>query len=116
MPETVLGRDIAGTIEALYLDPACDAGFDVVWDGRQITSLLLERDDTQEFVRVHAAYAGAGEPGREIILVSRNLDFVMARMYALQARSLSHKTYVLRTVAEVEVQLQQRETPESVSA
>ena len=102
MPKTVVGRDIAGTIEALYLDPQFGAGFDVVWDGRNITSLLLEQDDTPAFVRLHERHSTAGEWGRDVILATRHLDFVMAGIYALQARPLAHKTYVVRTLAEVE--------------
>jgi hypothetical protein len=102
MPKTVVGHGIADTIEALYLDTECGAGFDVVWDGRNITSLLLEQDDTPAFVRLHETYGNAGEWGRDVILVTRNLDFVMAGMYALQARPLAHETYVVRTLAEVE--------------
>jgi hypothetical protein len=108
MPKIVVGRDIAATIEALYLDGDFGAGFDVVWDGRNITSLLLEQDDTPAFVRLHEQYGRASEWGRDIILASRNLDFVMAGMYALQARPLAHKTYVVRTLRDVERLLDQR--------
>jgi hypothetical protein len=118
--KTVVGRDIAETIEAIYLDDDVGAGFDVVWDGRNITSLLLEQDDTPAFVRIHEQYATASEWGRDVILVSRNLDFVMAGMYALQARPLSHKTYVVRSLREVERLLDQKQgattTPLSISA
>ena len=118
--KTVVGRDIAETIEAIYLDTTVGSGFDVVWDGRNITSLLLEQDDTPAFVRLHEIYGTAGEWGRDIILVSRNLDFVMAGMYALQARPLAHKTYVVRTLREVERLLEERPstpaTPLSIGA
>lgn len=108
MSKTVVGRGIAETIEALYLDADVGAGFDVVWDGRNITSLLLEQDDTPAFVRIHERYATASKWGRDVILASRDLDFVMAGMYALQARPLAHQTYVVRTLREVERLLGQR--------
>jgi hypothetical protein len=108
MPKTVVGHGIAATIGALYLDAECGAGFDVVWDGRNITSLLLEQHDTSAFVRLHETYGRTREWGRDVILVTRNLDFVMAGMYALQARPLAHKTYVVQTLAEVERLLDQQ--------
>jgi len=97
----VRGTLIAATYEAIYGDPACGPGFDILWDGSTITELLLERGDMPSFVRLNREFSEIASSGRDIILVERALDKAMADMYAVMMRAQQRTVLVCLSMTEV---------------
>jgi hypothetical protein len=97
---TVRGADIANAVRAIYEDPSWQPGFDTLWDSTGITQLLLERDDLPGVVAVQREMGLRAGQGREVIVVSRSLDDVMARMYAVMMRNEAREVRVFRSLAE----------------
>jgi hypothetical protein len=91
---TLTGNEIARAIESVYQDPAWQRGFDVLYDGTAVTELLLERTDQKWFVALQREYASVAGSGVDVILVSRELDRVMAEIYATMMKGEARKTYV----------------------
>lgn len=96
---TVHGYEITETIESLYRDPIWTSGFDILWDATNIAELLFEQTDIPNFVRLQVQYVAVA-PRREVILVKRDLDEMMAKIYAVQVKSAGHQAYVCRSETE----------------
>lgn len=101
---TVTGVDIADTIRNIYRDSAWQAGFDIYWDCSGITQLLMEKDDQRGFVELHRAHANVAT-GRDIIVVTRPLDYAMAMGYAAFMKHESRRVHVCRSTEEASVLL-----------
>jgi hypothetical protein len=99
---TVHGADIASGIRAVYEDPAWEPGFDSVWDATGIEQLLFEQGDLSRFVALHRDFAGHSGTGLEIIIVSRSLDLVMAKSYALMMRNEARQVRVCHSRTQAE--------------
>ncbi len=97
---TVHGTELVAGARAIYKDPAWRPGFDTLWECTGITQLLLERDDIPSIVAVHERMSDRAGDGLEVIVVSRSLDHVMARMYSVWMRSQKRNVHVCRTVIE----------------
>jgi hypothetical protein len=96
----VPGARIAATIAAIYGDPACGPGFDILWDFSTITELMFERDDLPSFVRLNKEFSHLSQFGRDIILVTRTLDKEMAEMYAVMMRAQRRAVHVCQSMYE----------------
>jgi hypothetical protein len=101
MSGSVPGTRIAATIAAIYGDPACGPGFDIVWDFSTITELMFERDDLASFVRLSQEFSQLSQCGRDIILVTRKLDKDMAEMYAVMMRAQRRTVHICSSMDEV---------------
>ena len=77
----IVGADIAEAIQRVYTDPAWQSGFNVVWDGTFISELLFEQDDIPNFVALQRRYAEQAGPGRDVLVINRKIDEMMARTY-----------------------------------
>jgi hypothetical protein len=111
MSETVTGAQVGTAIEAIYGDPAWRPGYDVLWDGTGITQLLFEKSDLPTFVALQRDYAELAGHGRDVILVIRALDFVMAKTYALMMRSAPRPVYVFKSLTEAREILERPRNP-----
>jgi hypothetical protein len=98
---SVHGASIAATYAAIYSDPGCGVGFDILWDGSTITELMFERDDLPSFVRLNQEFSALASSGRDIILVARSLDKAMADMYAVMMRGQRRAVHVCLSMQEV---------------
>ncbi len=96
----VHGAHLAETIVAIHEDPQWQYGFDTFWDGSQVTELHLKRGDLSRILQLRQQYAPIAGPGRDIVLVRRALDHIMARIYATMARGSHRETHVCRSAAE----------------
>jgi hypothetical protein len=90
--EIVTGRDLVLTAEAIYDDPDWRPGFDIIWNCAQITNLIFDAGDADEFASLQRAHAHAGAGGRDIIIVKRILDDAMARLYAAMRENDRRRT------------------------
>jgi hypothetical protein len=108
---SVAGRDIAAAFRTVYEDPAWQTGFDTLWECSGITELLLERTDLASFVALHREFAARAGTGLEILVVTRSLDQVMAKIYGVMMRNQARRVRVCRSMAEAIEVLDQREQP-----
>ena len=97
----VAGCDIAETIEAIYLDPHWQSGFDSIWDATGITELLLDMDEVSRFLNLKVQYQTIAGPGRIVLLVSRSLDYGMAKVFAVLAKGGPRSVHVVKTESDV---------------
>jgi hypothetical protein len=111
MSGSVPGTRIAATIAAIYGDPICGPGFDILWDFSTITELMFERDDLPSFVRLSQEFSPLSQSGRDIILVTRTLDKEMAEMYAVMMRAQHRAVHVCLSMYEATQILGTKETP-----
>jgi hypothetical protein len=98
---SVHGTQIAATFAAIYRDPACRPGPDILWDGSAITELMFERDDLPSFVRLNQEFSRIASAGRDIILVARALDKTMADIYAVMMKGQCRTVHVCVSLGEV---------------
>jgi hypothetical protein len=73
-------------MEELFSDQNWAVGFAILWDGLEITELLLDASGLPGFVQLHSKSAAVG-PRREIVLARRALDLSAAKTYAMLRRS-----------------------------
>ena len=99
---SVRGPDIAATYATIYRDPAFGPGFDLLWDATAITELLLDLNDLPSFVRLHSEFGDVASSGRDIILVTRPMDKMMANMYATMMKKQNREVRVCTSRQEVE--------------
>ena len=81
-------------IVALHADPAWDPAYDVIWDGRGITELVLGTEDVKRNVEAKSV----DSYGRDLIVVSRDIDYLAARLEAHLARTRGKEMRVFRSL------------------
>ena len=91
---SVRASDIASALCVVYEDPNWRRGFDTVWECTGITELLFDRRDLQRLADVQSELATKSGQGREILIVSRPLDRMMAKMYAFMMRGQTRSVSV----------------------
>jgi hypothetical protein len=97
---SVSGAEIASGMRAVYHDPAWQSGFDMLWEATGIQELLIERHDLGDLVKLHREFAVRAGTGMEIIVVTRSIDRVMAKVYSVMMRNEARRVRVCRSVAE----------------
>ena len=99
---TVTGAELADATRTLYRDAAWGTGFDVVWDFRGLTELLIEVDDMQALVDLDndEQFRALATGGRDVFVVARDLDYAMGRVYAAFAREGPRQSHLVRTLRE----------------
>ena len=105
---SVTGAAIASAMRTVYEDVEWRPGFDTLWECTGITELLLGRHDLASLVALHREFGVAAGTGLEIIVVSRSLDHVMAKVYGVMMRNQARRVHVCRSVAEAAELLDRR--------
>ncbi|HYE57181.1 MAG TPA: hypothetical protein VD948_01700 [Rhodothermales bacterium] len=85
---------------ALFQHEGWEPGFDAVWDGRKITQLLLDENDVDEIVAQSQALSGVMRGGRAAVVVPREVDWIMARLFLLRARHPDRERLTFHTLEE----------------
>ena len=101
---TVEGKDIGDTIQAIFRDPNFRPDFDEIWDGRTITSLHLDINDQPNFLKLERQHSPASGAGRDILLMTREVDLQACHVYAMRVRAAGgpRQVHVVRTEQEAE--------------
>ena len=101
---TVEGKDISDTIEAIFRDPNFRPEYDEVWDGRTITSLVLDMNDQPNFLALERQHSPAAGAGRDIMLMTRDVDLQACQVYAMRVRAAGgpRQVHIAKTEREVE--------------
>jgi hypothetical protein len=97
---SVSGAEIAVAFRTVYDDPAWRPGFDTIWEANGITELLIERRDLADLVAMHRELAAVAGTGYEIIVVNRNVDQIMARIYTFMMRNQARQTRMCGSMVE----------------
>ena len=77
----VTGADLAQAMQSIYADPAWHSGFNIIWDGLQITELIFERPDLADLIALQRSSSERAGAGRDVIVTTRVIDEMMANMY-----------------------------------
>ena len=85
---------------ALFQHEGWVPGFDAVWDGRKITQLLLDEDDVAEIVAQSQALSERMGGGRAAVVVPREVDWIMARLFLLRAHHPDRQRRTFHTLEE----------------
>jgi hypothetical protein len=67
-----------------------------------ISELLFERDDLPSFVRLNVEFGALASSGRDIILVTRPMEKMMANMYAAMMKEQHREVHVCQSRQDVE--------------
>ncbi len=105
----VRGQDIVQAAHTLRKDPRWRQHFNVIWDGRKVTSLLLEPNDLTEMVEAKAETT----VGKEVTIAVRSLDVEMAKLCALLLRVRGLEASVVGTLEGALAELDLEELPQS---
>ena len=97
---TVRGPALIATVDAIFHDPEWKPTFDRVWSGTTITELLVEESDLAAYVACGRQRVDLGGTGREVIVVEREVDRVIARMYVAMMLREGRTVYICDTKTE----------------
>lgn len=92
----VTGADIVDAARALHGHPKWDFRFDVLWDGRAVTSLVVTPDDIPEMVEAKTEHS----VGKEVIVAVRSVDKMIADLSALLMRARGREAHAFYTLDE----------------
>ena len=106
------GPECAAAVRQLFADDAWSPEYDVLWDGRQITQLVLGPDDFDTLLHTVADRMD----GRDALVVERVVDIAAAELYAVLARRRDAETRVFQSIKEALEYLGRPRLPESISA
>lgn len=93
---SVRGRELVATTKALHQDERWHEGMDLIWDCRRVTHLDVQPPEMAEVVRLRTDDVS----GRDVSVVSREIDVLIARLYQMMARVKGKKVYVCHTLGE----------------
>ncbi len=108
MAGEVHGEDIVEAAHALLTHPRWRTSFDVIWDGRGVTSLILEPDDLAKMVEAKAEVTA----GKEVTIAVRTLDKEMAKLCTLLLRVRGREVKVVGTLDEALAEVGLEEMPD----
>ena len=80
----VTGRDLAEAAARLHAHAAWDARCDVIWDYRAIETFVIQPDEVAGIFEARTR----NSVGRDAILVKRDLEYMIARLYAHRAQEV----------------------------
>ena len=92
----VTAADVIGAAHALHDRPDWDAHYDVIWDGRGVTSLVIDHDDVLGMVDAKVERS----VGKEVTIAVREIDHVMASLCALLLRVRGREAVVVASLEE----------------
>lgn len=93
-------REIRETFQATVRDPAFRSGMRVLWDLREATLTSLDEAGIRSLLELNSRYQEERGAGRSAIVVSRDVDYGIARMFQTYAEDLPWETRVYRDHAE----------------
>jgi hypothetical protein len=94
--------EIGEAFEALLEDPAFKPGLPVLWDLREASITSLSNLEIQQLLKLNAKRKDARGSGRAAILVSKEVDYGIARMFQVYAEELPWETMVFRDFSQAE--------------
>jgi hypothetical protein len=97
---TVTGPGLVHALTDLYADPAWRGGYNTIWDFRAIRQLLLEEKDFKALIGLDFAFMHHAGDGCDAIVVARDLDRFMARLFLHHTRHAPRRTALFDTLEE----------------
>lgn len=107
----VTAADVVEAARALHALPNWDIRYDVIWDGRGITSLVIGHDDVIEMVDAKVEKS----IGKEITIAVRELDHMMASLCALLLKARQREAVVVSTLEEALAEVGLDRLPETLT-
>jgi hypothetical protein len=93
--------EVRDALEELYARPDFDPAMNALWDLRDAVTTDISSDDVRKIVQLVKGRRPSGVSSRVALVVSREADFGMARMYEAQLDSVSQGNLrVLRDIDE----------------
>ncbi len=93
----VTGQDVVAAAEKLHAHATWDARCDVIWDYRAITSFVILPDEVAAILHARTR----NSIGRDFILVKRDIEYAIARLYAYRAHGLGKEVQLCWHLDEV---------------
>ncbi len=88
------GDECVAAARALHGHPRWERRYDVIWDGRGITGLVIDPRDMKEIVDAKTEDSS----GLDVLIVQREVDYLVARLYTYLARSKGKEAHVFTTL------------------
>jgi hypothetical protein len=80
------GVDIERMARLILYDPAWRTGFNMLWDCREITELVLDIEEVDGIARTIHAFCPQQGQAKAAIITLRETDYISARLIALWSR------------------------------
>ena len=94
-------EEVRDTLEALYASPDFDPAMNALWDVRDANLTDISSDDVRKIAQLVSGRRPKEGFSRVALVVSRDVDFGLARMYEMQLEDGSHSAVrVFRDIGE----------------
>jgi hypothetical protein len=100
---SVITGDIIDALGRMLKDPDFKEGMDVLWDFREVKSGNSEAEDIREIVSfIRTNQEKRGRNYRVALVVSRDIDFGLARMYEAYSQELPFDIQIFKDIKDAE--------------
>jgi hypothetical protein len=100
---TISSADIIKTLHGLLQDSQFKSGMDILWDFRQVKTENMKADQIREIVSfIKNNQEKRGAHYRVALVVSRDIDFGLARMYEAYTQELPFQLQIFKTLSSAE--------------
>lgn len=114
---TVTGAEIVEGIAALFDSPEWESGFQVIWDGRAIATLILDPDDAEQVVAASVGRRSQTGEARTAVLSLGFTVYTSALVLTLKAnRNTNREIKIFESMDEALAWLGRTELPPSIDA
>ena len=112
----VTGEDVLGAGVHLYDDPNWVPGFHELWDGRDISALVLDWDTLRDMAALEEEARSVIGFGKIALLVRRTLDIVMGKAFQVLMSGSERDVRIFLDPGKVQVWLEIDQMPARPSA
>lgn len=85
----ITGKDIIQALQDLVQDPDFKPDIDSIWDFRSVTTRLIDAQEITDLINfIRTVQEKRGRNYRVAILVSRDMDYGLARMFEVHSQNL----------------------------
>jgi hypothetical protein len=100
---SVMAVDIIEGLKKVMEDPAFKPGMDILWDFRDVRSEISKADQIREIVSyIRTNQDRRGGNYRVALVVTRDIDFGLARMYEAYSQELPFEIRIFKNLNDAE--------------
>ena len=101
------GKDILKQLSDLLIDPDFRASMDILWDFRAVTTRIVDAQEVKDLVNfIRTNQSKRGSNYRVALVVSRDMDYGLARMYEAYSQDLPVQIRIFDELEQAELWLE----------
>lgn len=110
------GPEVMEAMEAVFTHPDWQPAFDVIWDGSRNRQLVLVPGELERFVALLDRHRSPPGAGRDVVVVVREVDYVVARLYEHLSRKYSQRLVLCHSLEQAVEKLGLTSLPPALEA